>query len=128
MASFTPTARAASPLAPSLQGKPVMVEIYASWCTACKQVKPVLKTIHQKEGDALTWIRFDVSTSAAAQRSAALAEKLGLGQFFKNHRSQTSLVSILDPRTGLSTRTFLAQTEIEPYIKAIDTTRSLMRR
>ena len=126
--SFTQAALASSPLAPSLQGKPVLVVIYASWCTTCRKMKPVLKTIRQQEGNDVHWVQFDVSTSAASKRSAARAKELGLGQFFKSHRSQTSLVSILNPATGASIRTFRAQTEIDPYVSAIRTTRSLIRR
>ena len=95
-------ANAASPLAPSLQGKPVVVEIYASWCSACQSIKPVLETLRKKEGTAMHWIRFDVSNTASAKSSAAQAKKLGLAEFFKRNRGQTSLVSIINPALNVS--------------------------
>lgn len=121
-------ANAASPLAPSLQGKPVVVEIYASWCSACQSIKPVLETLRKKEGSAIHWIQFDVSNTASAKSSAAQAKKLGLAEFFKRNRSQTSLVSIINPETGTVVNTFRAQPKLDPYLKAIQTTRSLLQR
>jgi len=121
-------AHAATPLAPSLQGKPVLVEIYASWCPACQQVQPVLESVRDREGDAIHLVQFDVSTPASARRSAARADELGLGAFYRSHRSQTSLVGILDPGTGASVATFRAQTALSPYLTAIDKTRSLISR
>lgn len=112
-------AQAASPLSESLRDKPVVVEIYASWCGACKKVQPVLKQVQAREGDRIHLIKFDVSNSAAAKRSAKQAEKLGLGMFFSSHRTQTSLVAIFNPNTGEQVKTFRAQTSVAPYIDAI---------
>lgn len=105
-----------------------MVEIYASWCPACQSIKPVLETLRKKEGSAIHWIQFDVSNTASAKSSAAQAKKLGLAKFFKRNRSQTSLVSIINPETGTVVNTFRAQPKPDPYLKAIQTTRSLLQR
>lgn len=121
-------ALAATPLAPSLQGKPVFVEIYASWCPACQTIKPAVQTLRKQEGNNVHWVRFDVSNSASTKRSAARAQELGLADFFNKHRSQTSLVSIFNPETGVSVSTFRAQPELDPYLRAINTTRSMIRR
>lgn len=121
-------AHAASPLAPSLQGKPVFVEIYASWCPACQTIKPAVQTLRKQEGNNVHWVRFDVSNTASAKKSAARAQELGLADFFNKHRSQTSLVSIFNPETGVSVSTFRAQPELDPYLRAINTTRSMIRR
>ena len=121
-------ALAATPLAPSLQGKPVFVEIYASWCPACQTIKPAVQTLRKQEGNNVHWVRFDVSNSASTKRSAARAQELGLADFFNKHRSQTSLVSIFNPETGVSVSTFRAQPELDPYLRAINTTRSTIRR
>jgi thiol-disulfide isomerase/thioredoxin len=34
-------------LASELQGKPVVVDIYASWCAACKNIAPTLSQLKQ---------------------------------------------------------------------------------
>lgn len=118
-------AHAASALAPSLQGKPVVVEIYASWCGSCQTIKPVLKRLRAREGNSIHWVHFDVSNSAAAQQSSTRAEALGLGEFFRKRRSQPSLVSVINPATGAAIQTFRAQTDLNSYLKAIQTTRAM---
>ena len=126
--SLLKPAKAASPLATSLQGKPVMVEVYATWCSACQKIKPVMNSLRQQEGNSVHWVSFDVSNTTAAQTSAARAEKLGLGQFFMRNRSQTSLVSIFNPETGEAVKTFRAQTKLVPYLQAINKTRFMLGR
>ena len=105
-----------------------MVEVYATWCSACQKIKPVMNSLRQQEGNSVHWVRFDVSNSTAAQTSAARAEKLGLGQFFMRNRSQTSLVSIFNPETGEAVKTFRAQTKLDPYLQAIKKTRFMLGR
>lgn len=106
----------------------MLVEVYATWCSACQNIKPVMNSLRQKEGNSVHWVRFDVSNPTAAKQSATRAEKLGLSQFFKSNRSQTSLVSIFNPETGAAVNTFRAQTKIDPYLKAIKTTRAMLNR
>uniref|UniRef100_UPI0035932352 TlpA family protein disulfide reductase n=1 Tax=Chamaesiphon sp. TaxID=2814140 RepID=UPI0035932352 len=36
------------PLAQQLQGKPVVVDIYASWCPACKNIAPTVSQLKQQ--------------------------------------------------------------------------------
>lgn len=105
-----------------------MVEIYASWCPACQAIKPALESLRRKEGNAMHWIRFDVSNSASAKSSASQAKQLGLEEFFKRNRSQTSLVGIINPETGSVVSTFRAQPKLDPYLKAIQTTRAMLQR
>jgi thiol-disulfide isomerase/thioredoxin len=37
-----------TPLAKQLQGKPVVVDIYASWCPGCKNIAPTLSQLRQQ--------------------------------------------------------------------------------
>ncbi|AII49738.1 hypothetical protein KR52_11390 [Synechococcus sp. KORDI-52] len=125
-ALHTSPAHAATPLPAPLQGKPVVVEIVASWCSACQTIKPVMQTLRQQEGDAVHWVRFDVTNPASTQQAADRAEHLGLGPLFKRHRSQTSQVSVINPETGQAVKTFRAQPNLDSYLKAIATTRSMI--
>lgn len=87
-------------LADRLQGKPVVVDIYASWCPACQNIAPTLSQLKQQYGDSIHFIVLDVSDRAKASQAESLATELGLGDFFAANRSQTGMVAIIDPATG----------------------------
>ncbi|MGG6263687.1 thioredoxin domain-containing protein [Leptolyngbya sp. AN03gr2] len=88
------------PLAKQLQGKPVVVDIYASWCPACKNVAPTLSQLKQEYGGRVHFVVLDVSDRAKATQAENRARELGLGQFFSANKSQTGMVAIIDPATG----------------------------
>ena len=88
------------PLAKSLQGKPVVVDIYASWCPACKNIAPTLSQLKQQYAGKVHFIVLDVSDKASTAKSEAMAEQLGLGKFFAENKTQTGSITIVDPKTG----------------------------
>lgn len=45
------------------EGKPVLVEFYASWCGACKLMKPVMKSADRKLGSSIRIIKIDVDNN-----------------------------------------------------------------
>jgi thiol-disulfide isomerase/thioredoxin len=87
-------------LAKQLQGKPVVVDIYASWCPACQNIAPTLSQLKQEYGGRVHFIVLDVSDRAKANQAEKRARELGLGQFFSANKSQTGMVTIIDPATG----------------------------
>jgi thiol-disulfide isomerase/thioredoxin len=89
-----------TPLAKQLQGKPVVVDIYASWCPACQNVAPTLSQLKQEYGSKVNFVVLDVSDRGKASQAEARAKQLGLGAFFAANKSQTGLIAILDPATG----------------------------
>ncbi|MBJ7901352.1 MAG: redoxin domain-containing protein [Cyanobacteria bacterium RI_101] len=93
-------ANVGGPLAKQLQGKPVVVDIYASWCSACKNIAPTLSQLKQEYGNKAHFVVLDVSDKAKAGKAASEAQKLGLGQFFAANKTQTGMVAIIDPATG----------------------------
>ena len=88
------------PLARQLQGKPVVVDIYASWCPACKNVAPTLSQLKKDYAGKANFIVLDVSDRSKATQSARKAQELGLGRFFEANKSQTGMIAIIDPATG----------------------------
>lgn len=88
------------PLARQLQGKPVVVDIYASWCAACKNIAPTLSQLKKDYEGKAHFVVLDVSDKSKASQAEARARQLGLEQFFAAHKSQTGMVAIIDPATG----------------------------
>jgi thiol-disulfide isomerase/thioredoxin len=115
-------------LAPSLQGRPVVVDIYASWCSACRTIAPTLRSLKQGKAGKATFVTFDVSDAAALKASRERARALGLGAFLEANRSQTSLVAVIDPATGTTVQTFRASTDAGAYAAAISRVQAMIRR
>jgi thiol-disulfide isomerase/thioredoxin len=107
-------------LAQKLQGKPVVVDIYASWCPACKNIAPTLSQLERQYAGKVHFVVLDVSNRSTTAQSEAKAKELGLSQFFAAHKTQTGSLTIIDPATGK----ILAQHRNNPnksdYTKVLD--------
>jgi thiol-disulfide isomerase/thioredoxin len=109
-----------SPLAKQLQGKPVVVDIYASWCRNCKNIEPTLAQLKQLYSKKMHLVVFDVSDRKTTQASAEMAAKLGLTDFFNANKSQTSTVAIIDPASGKIIKEFQHNPNLTEYTAIID--------
>jgi thiol-disulfide isomerase/thioredoxin len=109
-----------TPLAKQLQGKPVVVDVYASWCPGCKNIAPTLSQLKKQYGNKANFIVFDVTDSKTTQASMKMAAKLGLTGFFNANKAQTSTVAIIDPATGKVLKQFRNNAEITEYTGILD--------
>ncbi|MEA5577772.1 thioredoxin family protein [Anabaena sp. UHCC 0451] len=98
--STTTTNSVGGPLAKELQGKPVIVDVFATWCGGCKNIAPTLSQLKQKYSGKVNFVVLDVTDRAKLKQTEAMAQKLGLGKFLKANKSKTSTVAIIDPATG----------------------------
>jgi thiol-disulfide isomerase/thioredoxin len=113
-------ARADTALAPKLQGKPVVVDIYASWCPACRNIAPVLSQLKQQYQNKVNFVVLDVRDRESVSASMKMANKLGLTQFFNTYKAQTSTVAIIDPATGKIIKQFRNNADIAEYQAILD--------
>ena len=88
------------PLAKKVQGKPVLVDIYASWCPACKNIAPTVSQLKKQYEGKVNFVVLDVSDRASTAKSEAIARELGLSEFFAANKTQTGSLTIIDPSTG----------------------------
>jgi thiol-disulfide isomerase/thioredoxin len=109
------------PLAKSLQGKPVIVDVYASWCPGCKNIAPTLSQLKQEYAGKANFVVLDVSDRAKLKQTEAMAKKLGLGKFLAANKSSTSTVAIVDPATGNILTMFKNNANKSDYSSVIDT-------
>jgi thiol-disulfide isomerase/thioredoxin len=110
-----------SPLAKKLQGKPVVVDIYASWCPGCKNIAPTLSQLKQQYGTKASFVVLDVTDAKTTKSSMKMAKELGLTSFFNANKSKTSTVAIIDPATGKIMQQFQNNAEITEYSSVLDT-------
>jgi thiol-disulfide isomerase/thioredoxin len=113
-------AKAENALARQLQGKPVVVDIYASWCPACRNIAPVLSQLKQQYKNKVNFVVLDVRDRESVADSNKMARKLGLTQFFNTHKAQTSTVAIIDPGTGKILKQFRNNTDLAEYTAILD--------
>lgn len=93
-------AQSVGKLAQKLQGKPVVVDIYASWCPACQNIAPTVSQLKQQYAGKVNFVVLDVSDRASTANSEAIARELGLSEFFAANKTQTGSITIIDPSTG----------------------------
>lgn len=108
------------PLAAKLQGKPVVVEIYASWCPGCKNIAPTLSQLKQQYTTKANFVVLDVSNKRTTKASMKKAADLGLTSFLKANKANTSMVAIIDPATGKIIKQFRNNAEITEYSTVLD--------
>ena len=113
-------AKADTALAKQLQGKPVVVDIYASWCPGCQNIAPTLSKLEQQYGSKMNLVVFDVSNAKTTQDSMKKAAKLGLTNFFNANKSSTSTVAIIDPASGKVVKQFHNNPDLADYTAALD--------
>lgn len=110
----------AKPLAEELQGKPVVVDIYATWCPGCKNIAPTLSRLRQEYGNKAHFVVFDVTDRTTTQAAEAKARQLGLSEFLAANKSQTSMVAIIDPATGMILKQFRNNPNQRDYKAVLD--------
>ncbi|KAM3106220.1 thioredoxin family protein [Phormidesmis sp. 146-20] len=89
-----------TPLAQELQGKPVVVDVFATWCSACKNIAPTVAQLKKDYEGKVTFVVLDVSNQATTAEAEAKAKQLGLSEFLAVNKSQTGMIAIIDPATG----------------------------
>ena len=106
-------------LAPSLQGKPVLVRIHADWCPACAETKDTLASIRDTFGNKISYVEFDVTNAKTAAAAQDQAQKLGLAKFFEATKAATSTVAIINPKDGAVIAELYDDTNAADYNAAI---------
>lgn len=46
--------------------KPTLVDFHAVWCGPCKVMEPILKSVHQKMGDKVSFLKVDIDKNPGA--------------------------------------------------------------
>ncbi|MEQ8466729.1 TlpA family protein disulfide reductase [Coleofasciculus sp. E1-EBD-02] len=110
-----------NPLATELQGKPVVVDVFATWCAGCKNIAPTMTQLKQEYSDQVHFVVLDVTDKATLEETQAKAEKLGLGKFLEDTKSKTSTVAIVDPATGNILAMFKNNPNQDDYTQILDT-------
>lgn len=109
-----------NPLAQKLQGKPVVVDVYASWCPACKNIAPTISELKKEYEGKVEFVVLDVSDKNTTAAAEATAQELGLSKFLAENKTQTGLLTIVDPATGKILAQYRNNPDKTAYSKVLD--------
>lgn len=109
------------PLAKELQGKPVIVDVFATWCPGCQNIAPTLSQLKKEYSGKVNFVVLDVTNQSTLRQTKAQAERLGLGKFLEANKSKTSTVAIVDPATGNILAMFKNNPNKADYTRVLDT-------
>jgi thiol-disulfide isomerase/thioredoxin len=63
-------------------GKPVVLEFWATWCPLCKKMEPTIEDARQRYGDRVTFVSVGVTANQTADRQREYADKQHLSGKF----------------------------------------------
>ncbi len=109
------------PLAKELQGKPAVVDVYATWCGGCKNIAPTLSQLQSQYKGKINFVVLDVTDKATLTETQTKAKKLGLTKFLDANKSKTSTVAIVDPATGNILALYQNNADKAAYANVLDT-------
>ncbi|MTJ51217.1 redoxin domain-containing protein [Anabaena sp. UHCC 0253] len=109
-----------TPLAKQLQDKPVLVDVFASWCSACKNIAPTLSQLEKDYNGKVHFVVLDVSDKSSTAQAEAKAKELGLSEFLAANKSQTGMLTIIDPVTGKVLAQHRNNPNLEDYKTVLD--------
>jgi len=66
--------------------RPVVINVWASWCLPCRSEAPLLKEAHETYGDRVEFIGVDVEDSQAGARQFLSEFELDFDHLFDPHR------------------------------------------
>ena len=103
--------------------QPFVAYIHADWCQTCRMLAPTWLAIESEFGERAQLVKLDVSDRAAVERSTAEAERLGLSEFFREHRAATGTIGVIDGRTRKPIAVMRGENDLSKYREAIAKTR-----
>jgi thiol-disulfide isomerase/thioredoxin len=103
-------------------GKPVFVEISTEWCFACKMLKPVVEQLKTEYVGKVNFVSLDPGSEENLIKSQALAQGLGISDFFNANRNAFPTVGILCSSSVSPEKLIVGANPIESYRLALNTT------
>lgn len=92
--------------------------IRADWCTACKQLEPVMSELMRDYKGKLNFVMLDVTNDETTAKAAATAKSLGLTSFFEANKKSTSTVGVFKNKKQLFKTTHSA--DRSTFVSAFD--------
>ena len=82
------------------QGKPMLLEFWATWCPLCKELQPAMEAAKEEYGDRVSFVGVGVPQNQTPERQRAFIEREGLAGAFVFDRNQEALQAFRVPHTS----------------------------
>jgi thiol-disulfide isomerase/thioredoxin len=90
----------AADLGALIQGKPAVLEFWATWCPLCKELEPQFEAAHKKYAGRVTFVSVGVKDNQSAAKQKAYAESKHLGGEFVFDRDGKAVAAYKTPHTS----------------------------
>ena len=80
---------------------PTVAIIRADWCSACRELEPVMSELMKEYKGKLNFVSLDVTNEETTAKAAATAKSLGLTSFFEANKKSTSTVGVFKNKKQL---------------------------
>ncbi len=97
---------------------PTVAIIRADWCSACKELEPIMSELKQQYGDKLNFVELDVTNDETTAKAAATAKSLGMTSFFEANKKSTSTVGVFKNKKQIFKTTHNPDRSV--YVAAFD--------
>lgn len=87
-------------LAALVDGKPLVLEFWATWCPLCKELEPAMEAAKEKYAGRVTFIGVGVPQNQSPERQQAYVTKAELKGHFVFDRNQEALKAFQVPHTS----------------------------
>lgn len=87
-------------LADYYDGKPVVLEFWATWCPLCKKMEPAMEAARQHHGDRVTFVSVGVTANQTADRQREYADKQHLSGKFVYDADGAAVKAFSVPHTS----------------------------
>ena len=102
----------------SAKNKPTVAIIRADWCSACKQVEPIMQDLMQNYSGKFNFVVLDVTNDETTAKAMATAKSLGLSNFFEANKKSTSTVGVFKNKREVFKTTH--NPDRDAYVRAFD--------
>ncbi len=102
----------------SAKNKPTVAIIRADWCSACKQVEPIMQDLMQNYSGKFNFVVLDVTNDETTAKAMATAKSLGLSRFFEANKKSTSTVGVFKNKREVFKTTH--NPDRDAYVRAFD--------
>ena len=82
------------------EGKPMLLEFWATWCPLCRELEPAMEAAKEKYEDRVRFVGVGVPQNQTPERQRAYVEKAGLKGAFVFDRNQEALRAFQVPHTS----------------------------